>query len=152
MKTKYLIFILPLFFHSCYTVVDQTKLISSSQQHTPVFPSNAIIDKRLNGSWVNPVKVMDYGIQRRKLEMFYDGSFIYKPNSERNNDEYYYGEYRSIADTMILKFEIINHIEKMVFKVRNDTLYISSFGPKEYVRNNLIHTCSDCIKSWHKEK
>jgi len=152
MKIKFLIFFSIILFQSCYTVVDQNKLNFDSQSTKYAFPSNAIIETKLNGTWINPVRWMDYGDQLRKLEMFYDGNFIYTPSSEKNNSEYFYGQYRSIADTLVFLFEVNNRIEKINFSVANDTLFLISLSLNENTRNNLINNCSGCVKAWHKLK
>ena len=93
---------------------------------------------------------MDYGYQIRRLDIKNNGNLIYIPDSERSNSKIYYGSYRTLSDTLIIKFNEKTNAEWMNYKLNANTLAISILKEREGTENNLINDCYNCITSWEK--
>ena len=95
---------LVLFIQSCYTIIKRTN-VEHNHNGNSQFPENSGLNPRLTGDWINKKLWADYGYQIRKLEIKENGSAIYIPDSERSNSKIYYGSYRILSDTLIIKFD-----------------------------------------------
>lgn len=122
----FILFFLSLF-TSCYTVVDNEKIGKYLKTNEPglySFPANSIIDKRLIGRWKRTFteKDMNKGIQYLHFTKY--GSVEYKKNIEDFLRSRIWGQFRTSADTLYLKFSNQNLIEKMLLIFRNDQMFL----------------------------
>jgi hypothetical protein len=103
---KYIITIAALFIfiQSCYTIIRKTN-VEHNYSSNSQFPENSGLNSRLTGDWINKKLWTDYGYQIRKLEIKDNGSVIGIPDSERSSSKIYYGSYRILSDTLIIKFD-----------------------------------------------
>ena len=145
-----LIAVLVFFIQSCYTIIKQSDLGNNHYKTNAQFPLKSGLDSELEGVWINKILWMDYGYQIRRLEIKNDGSVIYIPDSEKSNSKIYYGSYRVISDTLIIKFDEKNNFEWMNYKLDDTNLAISNLKDREGTENNLINDCYNCFRNWGK--
>ena len=146
--TFILIVFLALIFSRCYTQIKESRFEKSVFESQLEFPQNSIVEKDLSGILINKRRLIDYGYQYRKLEIYYDGSVIYIPHSESRKSRVFYGNYITLADTLIIEFEVKNNIEWMKYRLVSDTLYIYNIKGREGTVNNLIYDCYSCRIKW----
>ncbi|PJC59347.1 MAG: hypothetical protein CO025_06445 [Ignavibacteria bacterium CG_4_9_14_0_2_um_filter_37_13] len=144
------IVILGFFIQSCYTIIKQVNVENNQYKSNSQFPPNSVLNNKLEGVWINKKLWMDYGYQIRRLDIKNNGNLIYIPDSERSNSKIYYGSYRTLSDTLIIKFNEKTNAEWMNYKLNANTLAISILKEREGTENNLINDCYNCITSWEK--
>lgn len=139
-----------LFIQSCYTATKQTYIKNKNSHSKSQFPQNSTLNNKLIGVWINKKLLYDYGYQIRKLKIKNNGYVIYIPASERSNNEIYHGHYRVLSDTLIIKFNEKKRTEWMKYKLKTNTLVITSLKGREGSSTNLINNCYNCFISWEK--
>ncbi len=135
-----------LIYQGCYTIIQQTYTVTP--QLKPDFPLNSTINNELSGVWIKKVLWLDYGYQIQRFE-FSNGKVVYIPSSEGINSEVYLGNYRTLADTLLLKFSGTGDIGMMTYKIDGNSLFLSNVGD-DFVKISFREKCTTCTGTWTK--
>ena len=147
-SNKYILLILLAFLlESCYTII----IKPVRKNNVVIVNRNAIdfdalkfdVDPELIDSWSNSKLWMDYGYVVKRLQFRYNGKMIYYPNYDSQDSYGEEGEFRTLSDTLIVRFRNSYIIEKFTYKIDHNRLSLSSFGESENGQYTIVQSSTN---------
>ena len=154
-KSLYISFlaILLILTEACYTVVPSSQpeireltLVELEVKNFDLLRFD--IDQDLPGVWLKSYVAMDYGTVIDRIQFEPNGLMIHTPGFERQSAKATSAEFRTLSDTLIIRFQGGQYLEKYFFKVNDDVLeFVNTRGP----RNDPIPRIEWVRGSWVRE-
>ena len=120
----------------CYTIVKDNNTIGKTSSLQSSFPTNSIIDDHLIGKWEKTFTIIDLGLGTQELYFKIDGTIFYRKFYKQHLEDYYMGEYRTISDTLLIKFDHEEEVEFLKYYIKNGQLYLNNLESP----NSVYHT------------
>ncbi len=138
---------------SCYTVVPssqpETRELTLVELEVRNFDLLRFdIDQDLLGMWFQSYVAYDYGTVVDRIQFEPDGSMTYTPHSELQLAKSALAEFRTLSDTLIIRFQDGQYLEKYFFKVKNDVLELVNTREP---RNDPIPRIEEIRGKWVRE-
>ncbi len=116
-------------FTSCFTVVNNVKIseyLETNESSQNSFPVNSNIDERLIGLWEKTFKIIDMGLGSQSLHFYKNGFVEYKKYYKDFLATELWGEFRTLSDTLYIKFNPQDLIEKILVSFNNNQLVLQN--------------------------
>ncbi len=151
---RVLLLILPFLTQSCYTVLvipEHTPpgITKEERELNSFYKMDVKPGREITGIWTKTILWMDYGYAIERLEFFPDGSMMYFRNYEQPKGEIIEGTFRTVSDTLIIKFAKSLNLEKNRFAIAESELKISSLYE---MNNGVAHYGSGILGNWSRVK